>query len=334
MASREQQEREEAFLIEQDPFRGNAYKLIVKMTQLTSEAGGGTTHLLDEMLHSIFCLGKVNEPTFSPESILLDTPESVVTNKKLLDEKKESSLTVLRELFPRAFELFSSHLPRRSPFSCVLDMIVLLKGREGEILSGLRELIIGLKLGDSRELISSTLCVSHRTDIDDPVKCYGVSMSAPTASSHGRFNPRQCVIAASCLYYWDEYVAGAVLTYYSKKEKKPDNDGTIQLPQWVRCQAFSLSKEEETPPCLSCSNLFGLTTDSKAVSTYGNCAESESLSNLFKTDGQVRQQVQLTSPEYSDQRRDHYKRQTCKDLINCLKHKEFTWREGNFYIPS
>nr|XP_040044716.1 uncharacterized protein LOC120826469 isoform X7 [Gasterosteus aculeatus aculeatus] len=317
-ASREQQEREEAFLIDQDPFRRNAYKLIVKM----SEAGGGTKHLLDEMLHSIFFLGKVNEPTFSPESILLD----------------EEVLTELKKLFPRAFELFSSHLPRRSPFSCVLDMIVLLQGREGEgegeILSGLRELIIGLELGDSRELISSTLCVSHRTDIRNPVKYYGVSMAAPSAIApkKGPF-PRRFVIAASCLYYWDEYIAGAVLTYYPTKQKKQDYDGTIQLPQWVRCQAFSLSQEEETPPCLSCSNLFGLRTNSNDEWVYGNCGEVESLSNLFKTEGDVKQRARPTSPLYSDERRDHYKREMCKDLINCLRQKEFTWREGDFYIP-
>nr|XP_040044752.1 uncharacterized protein LOC120826469 isoform X34 [Gasterosteus aculeatus aculeatus] len=182
------------------------------MTKLIDEDPDDTTHLLDEMLHSIFFLGKVNEPTFSPERILLD----------------DEMLRELKEFFPQAFELFSTHLPRRSPFSCVLDMIVLLKEREGEgeveILSGLRELILGLKLGNSRELISSTLCVSHRTDIDDPDKYYGVSMAAPSAIAPKKKSPfpRRFVIAASCLYYWDDYVAGAVLTYYSKKEKKPD----------------------------------------------------------------------------------------------------------------
>ncbi|XP_077937058.1 uncharacterized protein LOC144383010 [Gasterosteus aculeatus] len=326
MASQVQREREEAFLIDQDPFRRNAYKLIVKMAQLISKAGGGTTHLLDEMLHSIFFLGKVNEPTFSPESILLD----------------EEVLTELRELFPQAFELFSTHLPRRSPFSCVLDMIVFLKGREeeGEILSGLRELIIGLELGDSRELISSTLCVSQRTGIRNQVKYYGVSIAAASAIApkKGPF-PRRFLIAASCLYYWDEYIAGAVLTFSPKGKKKPDYDGTIQLSQWVRCQAFSLSqkkKEEEnkTPPCLSCSNLFGLRTNSNDKWVYGNCGEVESLSNLFKTEGDVKQQVKPKSAKYSDQKRDKYKREMCRDLINCLREKNFTWREGDFYSPS
>uniref|UniRef100_G3NZZ4 Uncharacterized protein n=2 Tax=Gasterosteus aculeatus TaxID=69293 RepID=G3NZZ4_GASAC len=214
-------------------------------------------------------------------------------------------------------------------------MIVLLKGREGEILSGLRELIIGLELGDSRELISSTLCVSHRTDIRDPVKCYGVSMATPSAIApkKGPF-PRRFVIAASCLYYWDEYVAGAVLTYYPTKQKKPDYDGTIQLPQWVRCQAFSLSQEEETPPCLSCSNLFGLWTNSNDEWVYGNCGEVESLSNLFEKEGDVKERARPTSPLYSDQKRDKYKREMCNALKNSLKEKKFTWREGDFYIPS
>ncbi|XP_062414462.1 uncharacterized protein LOC119219476 [Pungitius pungitius] len=317
MASRVQRERQEDFLETQDPFRTNAFKLISKMIELINEAPGDTTHLLDEMLHSIFFVGKVNEPTFSPESILMD--------KDLLRR--------LRDLFPRAFELFSSHLPRRSPFSCVLDMIVHLNGpsNEEEILSGLRNLIIGLDLGDSRELISSTICVSY---ITDPDKFYGVSIAAPTAATSGKFNPRRCVISASCLYYWDECVAGAVLTYYPDNKMKPDYDGTIQLPQGVRCQAFSLKENRETPACKSCRNLFGLRSNSEDVSVYGNCAEAESLSNLFRNEPEIKERARPTSAKYSDEKRDTCRKNISKYLKNCLKDKKFTWKEGDFYIPS
>ncbi|KAL6100114.1 uncharacterized protein ACO6RY_01785 [Pungitius sinensis] len=281
------------------------------MIKLIDEAPGYTTHLLDEMLHSIFFLGKVNDPKFSPESILMD--------KDLLRR--------LRELFPRAFELFSSHLPRRSPFSCVLEMIVLLKGpsKEREIARELRQLIIDLD-PDSRQLIPSTLCVSYiaNPDIQNPNKFYGVSMATNTGDS------RRFVIAASCLYYWDEYVAGAVLTYYPKKQKKPDYDGTIQLPQGVRCQAFSLIEKRKTPPCLSCRNLFGL--KAQDVSVYGNCAENESLSNLFRNEVMVKEQVER--PTYSEPMMNRYKCEMRNNLRNNLRLKQFTWRAGDFYSPS
>ncbi|KAM8841030.1 uncharacterized protein AB9W97_001524 isoform 2-T5 [Spinachia spinachia] len=312
MGSRAQQQREEDFLKDQDSFRSNAYKLIFEMAALIQE--GDTTHLLDEMLHSIFFLGKVNEPTFSPEKIFED----------------EEILNELKEIFPRAFELFSSHLPRRSPFSCMVDVIVLQEKSEIEIISTLRNLIIALELGDSRELIPSTLCVSHRTDIDDPVKYYGVSMATPCGPKKGRF-PRQFVIAACCLCYWDECVAAALLTYFPAS-RKPDYDGTIQLPQRVRCQAFSLSMARETPPCLSCSDVFGLRNNSQSTSVYGNCGEYESLSKLLKHERDVKEQVQRP-PNYSDNKRDTFRRGLGNDLRNWLKDKTFTWR-GDFYNPS
>ncbi|XP_062414343.1 uncharacterized protein LOC134107072 isoform X2 [Pungitius pungitius] len=300
MDPQEQSKRAEDRLKHAESFRRTAYELIFKMNKLNkliNEAPGETTHLLDEMLHSIFFLGKVNKPPFSPESILMD----------------DEMLGDLRKKFPRAFELFSSHLPRRSPFSCVLDMIVHLNGpkNEREILRALRSLIIDLNLGYSRDLISSTICVSHRTDIEDPDKFYGVSMAVPGRS------PRQRIISASCLYYWDECVAGAVLTYYPDNKMKPDYDGTIQLPQGVRCQAFSLSKEEETPPCKLCSDLFGLTSDSEEGKLYGNCAEAESLSKLFKNDPEIKKQVQLKSGNNLDGR-VKYEKKTRKRLFDFL----------------
>lgn len=42
-------------MIEQDPFRRNAYKLISKMTKLIDEDPDDTTHLLDEVcLRTLF----------------------------------------------------------------------------------------------------------------------------------------------------------------------------------------------------------------------------------------------------------------------------------------
>ncbi|TNN54891.1 hypothetical protein EYF80_034921 [Liparis tanakae] len=154
-------------------------------------------------------------------------------------------------------------------------MVVHLIGRDNEtgIIERLRSIIRELNL--SEDLVSTTICVSYIADTEDPVKYYGVSMSAP-----GRL-PREIMIAASCLGTWDRYVAGAVMTYFPSKKK--DFEGTIQLPKRVRCQVFNLRRNESMLPCGSCGNLFGLTPCEKKEWVYGNCAEVEMTAVRLRT---------------------------------------------------
>ncbi|XP_031710136.1 uncharacterized protein LOC116387310 [Anarrhichthys ocellatus] len=313
MAAREQRSREEEFLIDQEPFRSNALLLIDKMLDLSNQVRQEA--LVDEILHSIFFFGKLRKPSVSPESIL----------------SHDEMFNDLERRFPEPFKLYSSQLPRRSPFSCVLDMIVLLLGRQKEtdIIGRLRMLIKDLKPDESRDLVPSTICVSNKTDNKDQVKYYGVSMSAPTGPL-----PRRFMIAASCLSNWDRYVAGAVMTYFPIKKKNPHFDGTIKIPQHVRCQAFDLLDKKSKPPCRSCANMFGLTTAAENVSVYGNCAEVESLTNLFKNGVDVKEQARPTSSMYSDEKREKVENLVKGDLRNLLKEKKwnFTWN-GHFYPP-
>uniref|UniRef100_A0A3B5A4E0 Uncharacterized protein n=1 Tax=Stegastes partitus TaxID=144197 RepID=A0A3B5A4E0_9TELE len=72
-------------------------------------------------------------------------------------------------------------------------------------------------------------------------------------------NAGKIVIAASSCSTWDDYVAGAVMTYYPVMSKKEYFDGTIKIPDYVRCQAFNLKSGGKMNPCKSCGNLFGLT---------------------------------------------------------------------------
>ncbi|XP_056270815.1 uncharacterized protein LOC130193979 [Pseudoliparis swirei] len=278
------------------------------MMELMKEVSGEVTAFADEILHSIFFLGKIQKLPFSPEDI--------VTDGEMLNE--------LQDLFPRAFDLYSSQLPKRGPFSCLLDMVVHLNGRDNEmlIIERLGEIIRELDL--RQDLVSSTICVSHIADTKDPVKYYGVSNSAP-----GRL-PRKIMIAASCLGYWDRYVAGAVMTYFPSKQK--DFEGTIQLPECVRCQAFSLWRNKHMLPCGSCGNLFGLKPCEEKEWVYGNCAEVESLSNLFKHVDDVKVSAQPTSRMYSDGAMLKLEGRVRKDLTNWLKGREFKWK-NTFYIP-
>ncbi|GLD57958.1 uncharacterized protein AKAME5_001012000 [Lates japonicus] len=267
----EQNEREEEFL-ESNIFRKNSFIIIEEVLELSDQTEEDTTMLVDEILHSIFFLGEINDPPYSPDDIFDD----------------EEMLNVLRECYPRPFDLYSSQLPKRSPFSCVLDMIVHLIGQENEreITGTLQELIGQLSRGPkAKHLISFAVCVSQNTEISDSVRYYGVSMS-----TSGR-PPGQIIAAASCLSAWDSHVADAVMTYYPDKTKKSYFDGTIRLPDNIRCQAFKLSDATEVPPCRSCGNLFGLRTTESKEWAYGNCAEAESLSNLLKNEIQVKKQI-------------------------------------------
>ncbi|KAF1380988.1 hypothetical protein PFLUV_G00169770 [Perca fluviatilis] len=287
------------------------------MVNLNAErAERATTVLVDEILHSIFFLGKIDDPQHPPESI--------VTDAEMLDG--------LKNIYPRPFDHYSSQLPKRSPFSCVLDMIVLMIGQqnEREIKEKVREIREQLSKGKTTYLISSTICVSR---IPNSHRYYGVSMSTA-----GR-DPGRIMVAASCLSSWDKYVAGAVMTYYPNNVKKRylDGtikrcfDGTIRLPENVRCEAFNILQGTPLPPCRSCRNLF-FKTDEKKEWAYGNCAEVESLSNLFKNVEEVKEQARPTLANNTEENRRRAEESVKKELRRLLKEKKFIW-DGEFFTP-
>ncbi|XP_040909819.1 uncharacterized protein LOC121192283 [Toxotes jaculatrix] len=302
-----ERERKEEFLRTQEALRRNAFKIISTMLDWCNKTPG-SKHLVDEMLHCIFFLGKVNNAPYTPESIIGD----------------QEMLRNLKEKYPRPFQCYLTQLPKRSPFSCVMDMTVLQKGQENEdqIRKSLGDLINSL---EEKFLVSSTICVSQKSS--NSVRYYGVSMSTDGP------NPGRIVIAASCLSTWDDYVAGAVMTYYPKKIKKEYFDGTIKLPQNSRCQAFSLSKGGQMPPCRSCGNLFGLHTDEKREWDYGNCAEAESVSNLLKHEEEVKNKSKPMSPTCTPENRQRAKEDVLTTLRSVLSTVRFKTWDNTFYNP-
>lgn len=121
------------FLKTQELWKRNAFMLIYKMIDWCNMTPG-SRHLVDEvgemftrvccclncncitlngcvlswqMLHSIFFLGMVNNAPYTPENIIDD----------------KDMLTKLKEKYPRPFEFYLTQLPKRGPFSCVMDMV-------------------------------------------------------------------------------------------------------------------------------------------------------------------------------------------------------------------
>ena len=188
--------------------------------------------------------------------------------------------------------------------------------KERDIINWLKDFIHENLHGN--QLVSYTICVSQRNDEEDSVRYYGVSMSTSGC------NPGRIIVAASCLSNWDSYVADAVMTYYPSKKKKRYFDGTIRLPEQVRCQAFSLKDGAIKAPCRSCANMFGLKRNVEQVWPYGNCAEAESLSNLLKNESEVREQVEQ-SETYTPADRQTAKESVCAELRRRLGAVNYQW---------
>ncbi|MED6237052.1 hypothetical protein ATANTOWER_018168 [Ataeniobius toweri] len=279
------------------------------MMDMTTRTRKDTSKLVDEILHSIFFLGEINTPAFSP--------------RELLDDD-EDLLGDLKAAHPEPFTLYSSQLPRRSPITCLLDMVVNLEGRENEdvIRTRLQEITRELMAKASKKvLFSSTLCVSHANK-NDSVRHYGVSMSS-TGRPAG-----QILIVASCFHFWHEYVANAVITYCPKKKRKAYFNGTFKLPKGVRCETFNLTEDTGTPknPCKSCSNMFGLDMTETEGFHYGNCAEVESLSKLLGVE-----EVEIQNNEnWTEQNRQRARKAVLHHLKTVLRAVGFAW-DDRFY---
>ncbi|RVE68924.1 hypothetical protein OJAV_G00096070 [Oryzias javanicus] len=149
MADRQEEKLE--YLTEEAVFRRNAFIIITTMVDLNIQTRQDTSMLVEEVLHSLFFLGAINCPPFSPRSLLDDD--------EILDH--------LNTEYPLPFQLYSTQLPRRSPFSCLLDMVVSLYGQENENqIKDKLKIIVNegsskIKKKRKQILFSSTICISR-----------------------------------------------------------------------------------------------------------------------------------------------------------------------------
>ncbi|KAM9414704.1 uncharacterized protein ACWYII_023944 [Salvelinus alpinus] len=332
-----QQKKAEEFLLAEASFITNAFRIIDVMIQLCKDEPDCKVHV-DEILHSIFFLGFIHKPQqFTPKDILGEL------------------MPALEETFPRPFESYTCKLPKRTPFSSVLDMVVSLLGPDEEIdiLKNLQEIAkymsdpemkyqmqsnlflsfinpslkpqttsnagVEARVLGKYQFTSSTICVSQTKEVQRSY--YGVSMSC-----NGR-QEGQIMVAVSCLRTWNCRVSNAVMTYDPNTKKKRENfDHTFKLPTNVRCQAFNVKTGNEMHPCKSCHNLFGLETTETKMWPYGNCAEAESLSKLYNGEKVDAGQV------VNDEVRMQVIRSVRADLQRKLMSIEYVW-DGDYYIP-
>ncbi|KAI4874436.1 hypothetical protein NFI96_019382 [Prochilodus magdalenae] len=224
---------------------------------------------MDEMLHSIFFLGYIHEDRLTPSDFF---------NISALKQR-------LSNTFPAPFRTYNSHLPTRTPFSILLDMMEVLYPPEG-VLDELLLLLKKLKFpnplhkpGSKKEqyytLESTVICVCSDSDSQE---YYGASLCCRKGPA------KDILIGLSCLKTWHVYVSHAVMSFTSGAPG--DGDG-ITFPKSLRCQAFYRDWKEnvykEKRACWNCKQLFNLQDADlgKVEHPFGNCAETECLSKLL-----------------------------------------------------
>ncbi|XP_060760075.1 uncharacterized protein LOC132870451 [Neoarius graeffei] len=261
---------------------------------------------MDEMLHSIFFLGYIYD------SSKMD-PKKFFKTDKIYD--------LVKKLFCEAFQSYTTHLPTRTPFSILLNMMEILHSTENkikeELLKLLKELRFpnplhkpGSKYEEYYTLESTVICVCYSDS--DPQRYYGASLSCR------KQNAKRILIDLSCLQTWHEYVSHAVMSFY------PEGPGDgITFPESVKCQAYFRDRKEnvyeEKRPCLNCKQLFNLkdADPDKVFHPYGNCAETECLSNLLKSNTCIAKKTQLNN--YTAENLKKLRGETKDRLIKELK---------------
>ncbi|XP_041095148.1 uncharacterized protein LOC121307095 isoform X2 [Polyodon spathula] len=228
--------------------------------------------LMAEVLHCIFFLGHIYKNPVRPEDFFIG-----------------ENMDLFKKHFPRVFQQYNSHLPTRTPFSILLDLVSKNEGSTNSeaILNHLSQINTNLQDGNQAHndyTLAATViteCYSNRQGC-----FYGASLSCS-----GKVEIK-IMIALSCIQTWNDAVAHAVWN----AEKK----GYIKFPPKVNCTAYKINPESDfydsIPPCSNCNTIFKDVTFKPPFSSekhserfaFGNCAETESLSHLLDADKNVR----------------------------------------------
>lgn len=153
-------------------------------------------------------------------------------------------------------------------------------------------------------LISSVICICQTSEFSK--KYYGCSLTCSDDIV------REIMTAISCLHVWHPYVSSAVLGVFPKDTVEAEfPDGTITLPDSVRCRAYAMEDITEVNPCQRCHELYSLPNPSENRNNPGNCAETETLSNLLENERGVENNttihgVLLERRQIEERMRNHF----------------------------
>nr|XP_032824737.1 uncharacterized protein LOC116950784 [Petromyzon marinus] len=249
---------------------------------------------LDEVRHSILFLGQIHKPTVNPA----DMP--------VLETFRRSSAT------PDAFK---THVPRTTPYSILLEMVVRAEGPGNSnaiktTLEGLAERILKPYSPTKPKLpffatVVSQSCFCDEEQGDDIINAPPMPFWGASLSSSGK-EASKIMLALNCLFNWHPLVAQAV----TFARNNPDASGILKFPPTVTSKAYKHNdlnlKLDECPPCSRCVTLFTSCTFMPCPETmveniqkvyweFGNCAETEAISNLLKGNTYLARKVEGTN---------------------------------------
>ncbi|XP_073678567.1 uncharacterized protein [Garra rufa] len=253
---------------------------------------------VNEILHSIFFFGVIHKDCLTPVDFLNEQTE------------------IVQQAFPEPFDKYRSHLPKRTPFSILLDIMQLTFGTKENIMRELCSLMEKLKFPYPLDrpanknqryytLESTVICVCSNSQCTSQ-EYFGASLGCRTE------NAKSIMIYSSCLNTWHEYVSYAVMSFQHQTEGE-----SLQFHKSMQCQAYIRDWNDnvykERQPCMNCTRLFSLPEGTEQEHyPYGNCAETECLSKLLLKDQFMQENTEIRN--YTTDKMNMFKDRTKKLL--------------------
>ncbi|XP_073462843.1 uncharacterized protein [Aquarana catesbeiana] len=253
-----------------------------KLLEETNANTDDVFQYLQRVYHAIFFFGHINNPQVNPKDFF-----------------PADAWNTIQNVFQRPLAEYNTHLPSQTPYSILLEYITKIHGgRKESILEELekrnKEFLVNFYKDEKNQLqprnfaLSATV-ISH--------SCVNKPNSANTYGSSIAYKgtvPRQIMIAISALLVWDKVISYEV--------RCKESGRGIQFPNDVCCDSYkfktSNNKYKPVCPCTKCYESYIVKFDPKFVKTdkqedwpHGNCAETESLSNLLRDNEDIRNAV-------------------------------------------
>ncbi|XP_072259519.1 uncharacterized protein [Pyxicephalus adspersus] len=245
---------------------------------------------LQRVYHAIFFYGFINRPKVQPSDFI-----------------PSDSWDKFKNVFPKPLQEYNTHLPCQTPYSILLEYIFAKchNGNPDSILKELEkwntELLNNVTDDQGNQLpakdFSLSACVITHSCVKDSSGDNIQTTAFGSSIAYKGSVPRRIMIAISALFVWDKVISYEV--------NCAERGRGIHLPKTVCCNSYKFETEslkyEETSPCVKCHKKYFVQFDPKYMKTnkkedwrHGNCAETESLSNLIHFNEQVKNAVFTT----------------------------------------
>ncbi|KAG5260514.1 hypothetical protein AALO_G00308500 [Alosa alosa] len=147
---------------------------------------------------------------------------------------------ILRKDFDTAIEGSQNQLPRRTPFSCLLDMIVQVEGKEFATLKKASEIFQKINTKSKNQLTGKKICITYCEE-NKQIFSFGASIM------HAENKYKEIWIFLSCLHTWHPHVSYAVMKC-SRKETREKTFPGLQ----ASITAYDINTSDEENPCDVC----------------------------------------------------------------------------------